>query len=250
MILTVALLLPPGHRHDPFVAALADRSTTILPLTCDASHPSGMAAAAGRIAERGIDLVHSLVGLDGLLTVAGVDVPVLVTIERPLTDDDAPLLALPLETVGLVAATPDLRVGEAPWYGVAAPDVDTVDTYRAFYAKLLSGRENRRPWGFYENLTESHDHKIKRITVAPGMRLSYQQHHRRSEHWVVVRGVAVVTLDGKEHRLTRGQSIDIPQETAHRILNPGDSPLIFAEVQLGDYFGEDDIIRLQDDYGR
>jgi len=108
----------------------------------------------------------------------------------------------------------------------------------------------RRPWGSYTILEERESYKVKRIEVLPGRRLSYQRHEKRSEHWVVVEGEAVVTLEGKEVRLSPGGSIDIPRTAAHRILNPGKGPLVFIEVQRGDYFGEDDIIRLEDDFGR
>ncbi|MCX5915221.1 MAG: phosphomannose isomerase type II C-terminal cupin domain [Deltaproteobacteria bacterium] len=108
----------------------------------------------------------------------------------------------------------------------------------------------RRPWGSYTILEERERYKVKRIEVLPGRRLSYQRHEKRSEHWVVVEGEAVVTLDGKEVRLSPGGSIDIPRMAAHRILNPGKGPLVFIEVQRGDYFGEDDILRLEDDFGR
>ena len=99
-------------------------------------------------------------------------------------------------------------------------------------------------------LAEYDDCKVKRLTVDPGQRLSYQRHERRSEHWVVVAGVAQVTLDGVDHHLSVGQAIDIPRGAAHRVTNPGPDELAFVEVQLGEYFGEDDIVRLDDDYGR
>ena len=92
--------------------------------------------------------------------------------------------------------------------------------------------------------------KVKRITVDPGQRLSYQRHHRRREHWFVVAGTALVTLDDTDHEVGVGESIDIPLGAAHRVTNKGDEPLVFVEVQQGDYFGEDDIVRLDDDYGR
>lgn len=114
----------------------------------------------------------------------------------------------------------------------------------------VSPRFERRPWGSFEVLDESPVHKVKRIEVLAHQRLSYQRHARRAEHWVVVRGKATVTLDGVETMLTAGQSIDIPVGAAHRVENPGDEPLAFIEVQQGTYFGEDDIERLQDDYGR
>ncbi len=108
----------------------------------------------------------------------------------------------------------------------------------------------RRPWGNYTILEEKEGYKVKRIEVLPQRRLSYQRHENRSEHWIVVEGEALVTLEGKEVRLSPGGSIDIPRMAAHRILNPGKGPLVFIEVQTGDSFEENDIIRLEDDFGR
>ncbi len=110
---------------------------------------------------------------------------------------------------------------------------------------------DQRPWGSFTVLDESEEFKVKRIEVLPGKRLSYQRHSRRSEHWFVVVGIAKVTLNGKEFLVEKGEAIDIPVETAHRVENPDDSrPLVFIETQTGDYFGEDDIVRLEDDFGR
>ena len=113
-----------------------------------------------------------------------------------------------------------------------------------------AGTGERRPWGAYVVLDDGPQAKVKRITVEPGQRLSYQRHHRRAEHWFVVAGTALVTLDDVDHELGVGEAIDIPLGAAHRVTNKGDSPLVFVEVQQGDYFGEDDIVRLDDDYGR
>ena len=113
-----------------------------------------------------------------------------------------------------------------------------------------AGTGEVRPWGAFVILDDGPVGKVKRITVDPGQQLSYQLHHRRKEHWFVVAGRAVVTLDGDEHEVLPGQAIDIPLGTAHRVRNPDDGPLVFVEVQQGDYFGEDDIVRLEDDYGR
>ncbi len=110
--------------------------------------------------------------------------------------------------------------------------------------------QDQRPWGSYTVLDESGGHKVKRTQVLAGKRLSYQTHTRRTEHWFVVQGSAVVTLDGQSVALEAGQSIDIPQGAAHRIENPGAVELIFIEVQFGSYFGEDDITRIEDDFGR
>jgi mannose-6-phosphate isomerase len=108
-----------------------------------------------------------------------------------------------------------------------------------------------RPWGSYAVLDEGHDYKVKRIEVIPGKRLSYQRHRQRAEHWFVVRGTAKVTLNGEEILVTAGNAIDIGREVAHRVENPHDSePLVFVETQTGKYFGEDDIERLEDDFGR
>ena len=107
-----------------------------------------------------------------------------------------------------------------------------------------------RPWGGYEILADEQTHKVKRMTVNPGHRLSYQRHAHRSEHWFVFLGEATVTLDGVEHVVATGEAIDIPLGAAHRIGNQAGVPLVFIEVQHGTYFGEDDIERLEDDYGR
>jgi mannose-6-phosphate isomerase len=107
-----------------------------------------------------------------------------------------------------------------------------------------------RPWGSYQVLAEDTGYKVKTITVSPGQRLSYQRHERRSEHWFVVAGSGIITLDGAEVKVAAGEAADVPAGTAHRIENTGTSPLVFVEVQHGDYFGEDDIVRLADDYGR
>lgn len=108
-----------------------------------------------------------------------------------------------------------------------------------------------RPWGSYSVLDEGHDFKVKRIEVSPGKRLSYQRHRQRAEHWFVVRGTAKVTLNGEEILVPAGQAVDIGREVAHRVENPHPSEtLVFVETQTGTYFGEDDIERLEDDFGR
>ncbi len=123
----------------------------------------------------------------------------------------------------------------------------------AIYKKIdaLTRREDHRPWGYYVVLADEPDHKVKRIVVWPKKRLSLQRHRRRSEHWHVIQGKAVVTLDDRQIPLEAGESVDIPKGAAHRIQNPdAEDDLAFIEVQRGDYFGEDDIERLEDDYGR
>jgi mannose-1-phosphate guanylyltransferase/mannose-6-phosphate isomerase len=107
-----------------------------------------------------------------------------------------------------------------------------------------------RPWGSYTVLEDADDCKVKRLTVKPGHVLSLQLHHRRSEHWTVVAGTAKVRVGEQEFLLERNQSTYIPMNTVHRLENPTDTDIHLIEVQCGDYFGEDDIVRLEDRYGR
>ena len=109
---------------------------------------------------------------------------------------------------------------------------------------------DRRPWGTFTVLDEGENYKVKRIEVLARKRLSYQKHAQRAEHWMIVAGVGNVTLDDRELILRVGETIDIPIGAHHRIENPEDEPLIFIEIQRGDYLGEDDIVRLQDDFDR
>ena len=108
----------------------------------------------------------------------------------------------------------------------------------------------RRPWGSFYVLEEGTGFKVKRITVLPGKRLSYQSHARRSERWIVASGAALVTIDGVARDAMVGGLIEVPVGVKHRVENPGAEPLVFIEIQLGDYFGEDDIVRYEDDFGR
>ena len=114
----------------------------------------------------------------------------------------------------------------------------------------LEHRTVIRPWGSYTVLEEGQGYKVKRVNVNAGGRLSLQLHHQRSEHWVVTAGVARVTCGKKVYDLRVGESTAIPKETPHRLENPGHTPLHIIEVQNGPYLGEDDIVRLHDDYGR
>lgn len=107
-----------------------------------------------------------------------------------------------------------------------------------------------RPWGTYKILYDTDNYKIKEITVDKGKRLSYQSHKLRDELWYILSGDAQVILDDKAFDLTAGLSIKIRAKQKHRIHNTGSLPLIFIEIQTGSYFGEDDIIRFEDDYGR
>ncbi|WP_206955639.1 mannose-1-phosphate guanylyltransferase/mannose-6-phosphate isomerase [Trinickia acidisoli] len=111
-------------------------------------------------------------------------------------------------------------------------------------------RKVRRPWGFYDSIDHGDRFQVKRIVVAPGARLSLQMHHHRAEHWVVVRGTALVTRGDEEFLLSENESTFIPLGVRHRLGNPGKVPLEIIEVQSGAYLGEDDIVRFEDNYGR
>ena len=107
-----------------------------------------------------------------------------------------------------------------------------------------------RPWGSYVSLSSASGWQVKRINVNPGASLSLQKHNFRTEHWVVVSGKALVEIENKEKILYENESTYIPLGHKHRLSNPGNKPLILIEVQSGEYLGEDDIIRFEDNYGR
>lgn len=107
-----------------------------------------------------------------------------------------------------------------------------------------------RPWGEYWVLEDAPTHKVKRIQVNPGGRLSLQYHHKRAEVWTIVSGIGTVTINNEIRDYAPGEVVQIPQGAHHRIENNSTNDVVFIEVQYGTYFGEDDIIRLEDDYNR
>ncbi|WP_447902307.1 mannose-1-phosphate guanylyltransferase/mannose-6-phosphate isomerase [Pseudomonas serbica] len=111
-------------------------------------------------------------------------------------------------------------------------------------------RKVYRPWGAYDSIDHGPRYQVKRITVAPGQKLSVQMHHHRAEHWIVVTGTAKVSIGDKQILLTENQSTYIPVGVVHALENPGKIPLEMIEVQSGGYLGEDDIVRFEDRYGR
>ena len=158
-----------------------------------------------------------------------------------------------LATVGLR----DVVVVETPDALLVAGKDRVQDVRRIVHRLKADGRSQQeshrkvhRPWGSYEVVDEGEGFQVKRLIVDPGATLSLQKHRHRAEHWVVVKGTARVTIGDERFTLSQNESTYVPQEASHRLENPGDVPLEIVEVQTGDYLGEDDIVRLQDDYGR
>lgn len=148
---------------------------------------------------------------------------------------------------GAVLVTTRTRAGEVK---------DLVAAFNARPENVLGDYiRHYRPWGHYQSLDQGPTHQVKRIVVEPGRRLSLQKHAHRAEHWTVVAGVAEITVGMTRETLEvttvrPGGHIHVPKGAIHRMANPGDMPMTLIEVQVGDYLGEDDIVRLEDDYGR
>ena len=117
-------------------------------------------------------------------------------------------------------------------------------------SRIENIERTERPWGWYETVSEVAGNKVKRIRVHPGQQLSLQKHHQRAEHWVVVLGTARITLDERQFDLQPGQACDIAVGQVHRLANLTAEAVEIVEVQFGSYLGEDDIVRLEDNYGR
>jgi mannose-6-phosphate isomerase-like protein (cupin superfamily) len=214
----------------------------------------GVACLAEQIDLAGhFDLVHNFAGTLPPALVRFCEAPMIVTLDGTETENDTLFLASCGEEVIFVANKSGLKI-----YGltlrdtIAADAPDFVERYLALYLTVHDNtkREDHRPWGYYVILSDEPDHKVKRIVVYPGKRLSYQSHRRRAEHWYVVSGKALVTLNDQPVPLEAGQAVDIGLSDKHRVENPGDVDMVFIEVQTGDYFGEDDIERYEDDFGR
>ena len=160
------------------------------------------------------------------------------------------------EAVSSLAQVPAIsRQDCRDWVATYGSQDRMIEAYVKVYIQLLEQEKARAhhatpPWGHWEVLLDTPTYKVKRLTVWPGEKLSYQKHFRREEHWTVVQGEALITLNDEEFRRAPGGAIDIPREAWHQLANPGASELVVIEVQCGDYFGEDDIVRRQDNYGR
>ncbi|MDK2916242.1 MAG: mannose-phosphate guanylyltransferase / mannose-6-phosphate isomerase [Euryarchaeota archaeon] len=211
------------------------RRAAVVPLECDwndvgnfdalyTALPKNGSGNAVRGEHIGIDSSDNLIIADRLVATVGVhDLAIVET-------KDAILVA---------ARDKAQRVGE-----IAKALHEKGDSRALFHTQV------HRPWGSYTNLEEGRSYKIKRVTVPPNRRLSLQMHHHRSEHWVVVTGCAEVTIGGVTSLLRNGESTFVPAGTVHRLANPGLLPLELIEVQIGEYTGEDDIVRFEDDFDR
>ncbi len=160
------------------------------------------------------------------------------------------------QSIGIVGVN-DLVVVASDDTVLIAPRAQS-DAVKALVAAVNSKPEaligdrarHYRPWGYYQSIDIGPSHQVKRLVLAPGQRLSLQKHRHRSEHWTVVEGVAEVTIDDRILQVHPNESVYIPLGAVHRAANPGETPVTIIEVQCGDYLGEDDIIRFEDDYGR
>lgn len=155
-----------------------------------------------------------------------------------------------LEDIVVIAAEDAVYVGRLSEAQRVGALVKTLRANAGTAPLTETHRTSYRPWGGYSSILAGDRFQVKRLFVKPGKQLSLQKHHHRSEHWVVVRGTAAVTIDGKVTMLAENESIYLPLGCTHRLANPGKIELELIEVQTGSYLGEDDIVRIEDDFGR
>jgi mannose-6-phosphate isomerase len=201
---------------------------------------------------QGFDLIHDCMGTAPIIFSPFIPTPMLCMLDEYLGPDDVEI-CMNAPARCYFAATHQHHVVQGLRHlFVLENGMDVLPMYLGAYELILreNTREDQRPWGFYRVLSDQSDHKVKQITVWPGKRLSLQSHQRRAEHWIIVSGKARVTVNNRLSDLNAQDAVDIPCGAAHRIQNIGDAPLVFIEVQQGEYFGEDDITRLEDDFGR
>ncbi|WP_055048580.1 mannose-1-phosphate guanylyltransferase/mannose-6-phosphate isomerase [Devosia sp. A16] len=155
-----------------------------------------------------------------------------------------------LDDVAIIASEDAIYVGRLSEAQRVGPMVKALRANPATVGLTEIHRTAYRPWGGYSSVLSGERFQVKRLFVKPGKKLSLQKHHHRAEHWVVVTGTAEVTIDGKVTMLTENESIYLPLGSVHRLANPGKILLELIEVQTGSYLGEDDIIRIEDEFGR
>ncbi len=232
-----------------------EEDRTILPTVWESLHISELIERSEEF-----DLIHNHLDYVPLTYLKVTSTPMITTIHGALSPEVLPVyrkyngLAFYVAT-GAAQRHPELdyiaTIHQALDEEAFSADRMVLD-YLRVYEKILSQRhrDDHRPWGYYLVLEEKLDHKVKKIVVYPGQRLSLQRHRHRSEHWYIIQGRAEITRNDETFIVASGQAIDIPQGAWHRVRNPDTGNMAFIEVQTGDYFGEDDIERAEDDYGR
>ena len=212
--------------------------------------------------ERGdeFDLIHNHLHYPPLTYVKMTTTPLVSTLYDILTPEVLPVYRKYNGRAYYVAVSDAHRHPELDFIATIHHGIDEagfsvarmVEDYLHVYNWILAQRrrEDHRPWGYYRVLEDEPDHKVKRLVVYPGKRLSLQRHKHRTEHWLILQGHALITLNDETISMEAGQAMDVPQGAWHRIRNPGAQNMAVIEVQTGNYFGEDDIERAEDDYGR
>jgi mannose-6-phosphate isomerase-like protein (cupin superfamily) len=212
--------------------------------------------------ERGeeFDLIHNHMDYLPLTYVRLISTPVVTTLYGILPGATLPIYTKYNGQAFYVATSDAERHPELDYIAAIHHGLDDegfsaekmVEDYLRVYEKILAQRhrEDHRPWGYYRVLEDEPDHKVKRLVVYPGKRLSLQRHQHRAELWQIVQGRAIITRNDDTLRPETGQAVGIPLRAWHRIENQGNENLVLIEVQTGDYFGEDDIERKEDDFGR
>jgi mannose-6-phosphate isomerase len=253
----IGILIPDGPVPEGLIQGLKSAGVEVgvhLTHSPDVPAVTSQGAEAFLGAVSGCDLIHNLAGPLGLLLAGLSGKPLLTSLaEIPSEGDLAIFKTAPTAGFFVWEHGQPSSLGLKTIPGLDPFAGDRVRFYLDAYSRLLAfaRKKEHRPWGSFEVLSDDRDdHKVKRITVLPGKRLSLQYHGRRREHWIIVTGEAIVTVGNDSVRLTATQSVDIPHRAAHRVENTGAVDLVFIEVQQGDYFGEDDIVRIEDDFGR
>ncbi|WP_240230699.1 mannose-1-phosphate guanylyltransferase/mannose-6-phosphate isomerase [Devosia lacusdianchii] len=167
-----------------------------------------------------------------------------------IVSDHAHIAVSGLEDVAVIATSDAIYVGKLSEAQKVGAMVKTLRAAKATAPLTEIHKTAYRPWGGYSSVLSGERFQVKRLFVKPGKKLSLQKHHHRAEHWIVVRGTAEVTIDGTITTLSENQSIYLPLGCTHRLTNPGKIELELIEVQTGSYLGEDDIIRIEDEFGR
>lgn len=256
MGIQVGILLEETGRHDDLAEGLksAGIGVDVLVMPHGLSEDRSLALGLSFLKSAACcDLIHNLSGCRGLLFAGLSRIPFVSSVPEAITDTEALICRAVSGPCFFVTEGTRELTGLRTVPGIGRFHGDRVGFYLDVYSRVLAlGRQaEHRPWGNYEVLSEDRDdHKVKRITVLPGKRLSLQYHGKRREHWVIISGRAMATVGERTLELGPSETIDIPCGAKHRIENAGSEDLTFIEVQQGEYFGEDDIVRIEDDFGR